>query len=230
MQDSYIPGIYLIHNINLKHDMKNLKKAILVLFCSILAATTFTSCLSDDNNGNNSNIVTLTSAQRMQTLQALAGDYSGYLYFYNGTKNDSVEIDWTVTASDSTFTSLSFPISFLQNSVSTNSAVKDAITNAGRQTLIGSVNTYAQASNTYWNQSYYFYLMTPANKTLKFNYNGKACEITFADYMASSSYGYLYPQIQYYNKKSSINFVIKSVKVGDDQIDVNTVFQAVGSK
>lgn len=209
--------------------MKNLKNAILLLFCTILAATTFTSCLSEDKN-DNSNIVTLTSAQRMQTLQALAGDYSGYLYFYNGTKNDSVEVDWTVSSLDSTFTSLSFPISFLQNSVSTNSAIKDAVTNAGRQTLVGTVNTYAQASTTYWNQSYYFYLMTPANKTLKFNYNGKACEITFANYMASSSYGYLYPQIQYYNKKSSINFVVQSVKVGDDKIDVNTVFQAVGSK
>ncbi len=230
MQDSCIPGIYLIHNINLKHDMKNLKNAILILFCSVLAATTFTSCLSDDNNDNNNNVITLTGAQRTQTLQALAGDYSGYLYFYNTTKKDSVEIDWKVSASDSTFTSFSFPISFLQNYVATNSAIKDAVTNAGSQTLIGAVNTYAQASKTYWNQNYYFYLLTPASKALNFTYNGKACQITFADYMANSSYGYIYPQIQYYNKKSSINFVIKSVKVGDDQIDVNTVFQAVGSK
>jgi hypothetical protein len=229
MQDSCISGIYLIHNINLKHDMKNLKNAILILFCSVLAATTFTSCLSDDNN-DNTNIITLTDAQRKQTLQSLAGDYSGYLYFYNDTKKDSVEVDWMVSSSDSTFTSFAFPISFLQNYVSTNSAIKDAVTNAGRQTLIGTVNTYAQASTTYWNENYYFYLMTPANKTLKFNYNGKDCEITFTDYMANSSYGYIYPQIQYYNNKSSINFVIQSVKVGNDQIDVNTVFQAVGSK
>ena len=210
--------------------MKNLKKAILLLFCTFLAATTLTSCLSDDKDNNDSNIINLTGAQRTQTLQSLAGDYSGFLYFYNGTKKDSVEVDWMVTASDSTFTSLSFPISFLQNYVSTNSAVKDAITNAGRQTLIGAVKTYAQASKTYWEQNYYFYLLTPANKTLKFNYNGKACEIAFADYMANGSYGYIYPQIQYYNKKSSINFIIKSVKIGDDQVDVNTAFQAVGSR
>ena len=229
MQDSCIPGIYLIHNINLKHDMKNLKNAILILFCSVLAATTFTSCLSDDNNDNNTNIITLTGAQRTQTLQTLAGDYSGYLYFYNGTKKDSVEVDWMVSSSDSTFTSTSFPISFLQNYVTTNSNIKDAVTNAGRQTLVGSVNTYAQAAKTYWEQNYYFYLMTPANKTLKFIYNGKDCTITFDDYQ-TSSYGYIYPQIQYYNKKSSINFLVKNIKVGDDQMDVNTAFQAVGSR
>ena len=119
--------------------MKNLKNAILLLFCTFLAATTLTSCLSDDKDNNDSNIINLTGAQRTQTLQSLAGDYSGYLYFYNDTKKDSVEVEWMVTASDSTFTSLSFPISFLQNYVSTNSAVKDAITNAGRQTLIGAV-------------------------------------------------------------------------------------------
>ena len=206
--------------------MKNLKNAILLLFCSVLAATTFTSCLSDDKD---TNIITLTAAQRTQTLQALAGDYSGYLYFYKDSKEDSVEFDWTVSASDSTFTSFSFPISFLQNYVSTNSTVKDAVTNAGNQHLTGAVNTYAQASKTYWNQNYYFYLLTPASKTLNFNYNGKACQIVFTDYIASS-YGYIYPQIQYYNKKSSINFVIKSVKVGDDQVDVSTAFQAVGSR
>lgn len=208
--------------------MKNLKNAIMILFCSVLAATTFTSCLSDDKD-TNTNIITLTAAQRTQTLQALAGDYSGYLYFYKDSKEDSVEFDWTVSASDSTFTSFSFPISFLQNYVSTNSTVKDAVTNAGNQTLTGAVNTYAQASKTYWNQNYYFYLLTPASKTLNFNYNGKACQIVFTDYIASS-YGYIYPQIQYYNKKSSINFVIQSVKVGDDQVDVSTAFQAVGSR
>lgn len=210
--------------------MKNLKNVILLLFCSVLAVTIFTSCLSDDNNDTNTNIITLTGAQRTQTLQSLAGDYSGYLYFYNDSKKDSVEMDWKVSSSDSTFTSFSFPISFLQNYVSTNSTIKDAVANAGRQTLIGAVNTYAQASTTYWNQNYYFYLLTPANKTLKFSYNGKACEIAFTDYLANSSYGYIYPQIQYYNKKSSINFIIKSVKIGDDQIDVNTAFQAVGSR
>ena len=210
--------------------MKNLKNVILLLFCSVLAVTIFTSCLSDDNNDTNTNIITLTGAQRTQTLQSLAGDYSGYLYFYNDSKKDSVEMDWKVSSSDSTFTSFSFPISFLQNYVSTNSTIKDAVANAGRQTLIGAVNTYAQASKTYWEQNYYFYLLTPANKTLKFNYNGKACEIAFVDYMANGSYGYIYPQIQYYNKKSSINFIIKSVKIGDDQVDVNTAFQAVGSR
>ena len=210
--------------------MKNLKNAILLLFCTFLAATTLTSCLSYDKDNNDSNIINLTGAQRTQTLQSLAGDYSGYLYFYNDSKKDSVEMDWKVSSSDSTFTSFSFPISFLQNYVSTNSTIKDAVANAGRQTLIGAVKTYAQASKTYWEQNYYFYLLTPANKTLKFNYNGKACEIAFADYMANGSYGYIYPQIQYYNKKSSINFIIKSVKIGDDQVDVNTAFQAVGSR
>lgn len=116
----------------------------------------------------------------------------------------------------------------MQYYVTTNSNIKDAVTNAGGQTLIGAVNTYAQAAKTYWEQNYYFYLMTPANKTLKFNYNGKDCQITFDDYQ-TSSYGYIYPQIQYYNKKSSINFLIKSIKVGDDQLDINTAFQAVGS-
>ena len=212
--------------------MKNLKNAILLLFCTILAATTLTSCLSDDKDNNDSNIINLTGAQRTQTLQSLAGDYSGFLYFYTGTKKDkkdSVEFYWNVSSSDSTFTSTSFPISFLQNYVTTNSNIKDAVTNAGRQTLVGSVNTYAQAAKTYWEQNYYFYLMTPANKTLKFIYNGKDCTITFDDYQ-TSSYGYIYPQIQYYNKKSSINFLIKSIKVGDDQLDINTAFQAVGSR
>ena len=209
--------------------MKHLKNAILLLFCTILAATTLTSCLSDDKDNNDSNIITLSGSQRQQTLQSLAGDYSGYLYFYNNSKKDSVEVDWNVSSTDSTFTCFSFPISFLKYYVTTNSNIKEAVTNAGGQTLIGAVNTYAQASNTDWSQKYYFYLMTPANKTLTFNYNRKACKITFADYQ-KSSYGYIYPQIQYYNKKSSINFLIKSIKVGDDQLDINTAFQAVGSR
>ncbi len=155
--------------------MKNLKNAILLLFCTILAATTLTSCLSDDKDNNDSNIITLSGAQRQQTLLSLAGDYSGYLYFYNNSKKDSVEVDWKVSSTDSTFTCFSFPISFLKYYVTTNPNIKDAVTNAGGQTLIGAVNTYAQAAKTYWEQNYYFYLMTPANKTLKFNYNGKDC-------------------------------------------------------
>ena len=101
--------------------MKNLKNAILLLFCTILAATTLTSCLSDDKDNNDSNIITLSGAQRQQTLLSLAGDYSGYLYFYNNSEKDSVEVDWNVSSTDSTFKCFSFPISFLKYYVTTNS-------------------------------------------------------------------------------------------------------------
>src|SRR3712207_7181195 len=79
---------------------------LLMLMGCVFAVTSLCSCLGDGNDDEQSKVLYLTHAQRMQILNATTGNYTGWMYYADATshKRDSVAVTWTISGSDSTLT------------------------------------------------------------------------------------------------------------------------------
>ena len=126
--------------------MENLKKMMMLLACMGIVAT-FTSCLSDDDDDKESNI--LTQAQKSAQVFEMAGSYNGFVYTTNDKtmKADSVSCAWQISASDSSLVIPNFPMAFLANGIN-DSIAKKSLLNGGNIPLHAMIHPYYNSNHT----------------------------------------------------------------------------------
>lgn len=213
--------------------MKNLLRFAMII---TIVAFTMSSCLKDDDNNNNT-ARTLTPLEKATSLLEAQGPYEGWLYYLDKTaQKDSVTVNWTITASDSTLTVANFPIQAFSNSVNTDTITANILKKAPTKELKFTLHAYY---NTEFDQKYYTYSMLPtlSEETMTLdNGEGKSDVISFkyASYLTSYTvYGqpyYTYPICEYYHDKSQGYILIYELTVNNKPFSVNKVYYFYGTK
>ena len=198
---------------------------------------TVTSCLDNDNddNSNTTPSRSLTDSEKSIIMSNVAGDYEGKLYYINmEQKEDSIDIHYTITASDSVLCINDFDFKTLQRVTLTwgeepSQTVGSAGQAAFKLVLHPYYNEYLTAGDYTFNYSY--------DTPLSFIYNDGEKDhsiiITMTQYV---DFIYTYETLRYYNfveyysKLMQGNIIIKSVTVDGVQANVNTVLGFNGKK
>ena len=140
--------------------MENLKKLMMLLACMGIVAT-FTSCLDDDDDDKEANI--LTPGQKSAQIFEMAGTYNGFLYTTNDKtlKPDSIACTWYVSANDSVLTIPNFPVEAFANGIN-DSIAKKSLLEARGLTFKASMHPYYNNNHT---KGYYtFWLLVNDDK------------------------------------------------------------------
>ncbi len=199
--------------------MKKLTVFLSVMLLGIMVST-FTSCLSDDDD----DYKTYSQEEMRAFMRQIDGNYTGKLYFYNDTisatsKVDSVAASARITASDSTIilsdvSPRVFSKYFLSN-------VYDGSTGK----TVGQVNpqyeNLSKALNELPNQQlilrhvFYdvvesgliYYGVYPMSKTFRLNYDGAEHTLTFNFFASLNSNG------QYYNRRTAFSLYVYDISI-----------------
>jgi hypothetical protein len=214
-----------------------MKKLFYLFICTIVASASFTSCLSDDDDDDKNTLSPLTAQQRAEQLAAIQGFYSGQLFFINDTTllADSVDVDWKVTAPDSTLTVSQVPVKVFSQGIG-NSIHRKLLNNSDAMLVLNSnlipyVNDSEQTGYyTFWS------IPTEGKKTFSIvDEEGKGHEVTI-EFMQqvtqASGYGYYtyYAIGQFYDKKFLSYILIKGITVDGSTNSVNRVMYILGNK
>ena len=143
--------------------MENLRKMMLMLMC-ITFMGAISSCLNDDNNSDESNV--LTPSQKSAQIFEMAGTYNGYVYFNNDTtlKLDSLACTWRLTAPDSTIIIPNFPVALLANGI-TDKNVKKCLNEGGTVPFKAVLHPYYNNNHT---KGLYTFWMLVDNDKMEF--------------------------------------------------------------
>lgn len=117
--------------------MKHLHSIAIILLMTIITVT-FTSCLGNDDNDNESKIVVFTREQRASAIASMAGTYTSTLSFTDGSTATST---WSVSI-DSAVVCQPFPMKIVANALTTNNhtAAAEIVNQAPTQTLRGTIH------------------------------------------------------------------------------------------
>jgi len=205
--------------------MKKLKNYLLVLAMCLPVSIALTSCLgSDDDTDPLEGYHLLTASDKAQCMNAVAGDYSGYAYYYKSTGAVDSTIVSCRIGRDSTFVMDEFPVHILTNYVHSTDN-QTILENIGTETMSAttSLPTYAIESN--FTAGYYEFTLTP--ETMSFmDSEDHTVKITFNRYMATGSYGnYIYTMFAYYQNQIQGYILIDDVEIDGSTYDVNMPIQ-----
>lgn len=116
--------------------MKHLHSLAVILLMAV-AAPLLSSCLGDDDNDNDNQLVVFTQAGKVQALQQIAGTYTTSLSYKDGTTGSAT---WRIST-DSTIVCSPFPMKVLVNALSSSYPTQSEIlSKAESQTLTGIVH------------------------------------------------------------------------------------------
>ena len=157
------------------------KFKVLSLLVCCLATTFMSSCLGDDD-GNSG----LSPEQVGQCLNAITGRYTGEMVYAstnpdNAKDNtDTLQIAWTVMATDTTLTIYNFPAARIASSID-DQKVADALVDAMPADVISKLY--------FFNNSPISFMMYPGPVTYEVNYGGEDHKVTAYFYAGNYSFG-----------------------------------------
>ncbi|MBR1518418.1 MAG: DUF4840 domain-containing protein [Prevotella sp.] len=212
--------------------MKNLRNLFMVLVGCTLVATSFTSCLDDDEDN-----ITVTPEEAARRLNIMNGTYQGKAYaFYNEdykVKSDSTETTFSISGRDSLLT-VNLPVSFLSYAVRDKSDTKliEALKNAGPKKVTFKIllnDIYGENSSTTY--GYYLYPASYLKFTCAYEDQTYEVEVKFT---TSASYFYTLNVVSYgvYDRGGANGYLpIGSVTVNQQTYAIEPIpFLVVGQK
>ncbi len=211
--------------------MKSYKSYLLAAIAATIIPL-LASCLSnDDDNNDNNTYRTLTPAEKSQTLFNIAGDYQGKAYFINNEeKNDSLDIQYTITAQDSVLAISDFDMKMLeQYSKIASGEYSRIVANAGKTEL-------RVVLHPYYNPSFangYYTLTHTCDQPITVKYNDGEKDHTIIltlGQVLDSYYVRYYSVAEYYQKRMQGNIIIKSLDVNGYKFDVNALIGFSGKQ
>lgn len=206
-----------------------MKRIIRIVTLLAIVTISVSSCIKDNDDYKYTTRV-LTQQEKLKSLLAAQGSYTGHLYYINNSfKDDSLEINWTIMGNDSIITIHDFPISAFSNSVHTDSTTLNKLKNAPTVELSFTLHAYFQ---TNFDDGFYTFNMTP-NTTGTFP-TPDEISIKFASYFQEYNiYGqtiYYYPICEYLDNQIQGRILISELTINDKPITVNNSYLFYGKK
>ena len=211
--------------------MKSLR-IITLAAVSMLVASAVISCNSDEETYV---YVPLTQQEKATQINAMQGTYAGLLYYgltnYTG-MTDSVAVNWSVQASDSTLSIQDFPMKVFSKYVS-NADLRTALENDSTHTLTANLVLY-RPYGTVGTLSYSSFVVVPTSSTdyavtlpIAFGEDQKNVTFNF-----TGQYGnYYYSEGQYANDKMIFYLILQSISIeGGNNITTNSIIGFRGKK
>lgn len=211
--------------------MKAIRILMLTAF-SIVAASIFNSCNKDDETYV---YVPLTQQEKAVQINAMQGSYTGHVYYgltnYTG-MTDSLAVEWTIQASDSTLTIRNFPMKVFSQYI-TDADLKTALENDSIHSLTTNLILYRPYGTT-GELNYYSYAVVPRGTadytvTLPIAFGEVEHNVTFN---FSSDYGqYYYSQGEYANNTMLFYLILRSISVDEASArTANCILGFIGKK
>ena len=213
--------------------MNRLKHLFLALLCIGMAATSLTSCLSNDDNGNG--YTPPTTLQKDMAIAATAGTYDGkiaYMPSRSALAADTAKVSYSV--SDSTLVMGNFPLKVF-NSYVTDENVRTLLTNAPLQSLTFNLHLYAVYNGSQSAGNYYQFELQP-------KYNDYKCYTSFMDgdtkhtvtisfwsYMSVSGQAY-YSLLAFQDSNMAANIIVEKVEIDGKSYEVHDIYLLKGKK
>ena len=157
------------------------KIKVLSLLACCLATAFMSSCLGDDED-----VSGLTPEQMGQCLNAIKGRYTGEMIYAStnpdnaSDKTDTLQISWTVLATDTTLALYNFPVERIASGID-NQEVAEALADAMPADVISKLY--------FFNNSPISFMMYPGPVTYKVNYGGEEHKVTAYFYAGNYSFG-----------------------------------------
>ncbi len=210
--------------------MKSLRSVFLLMVCACVLGTTFTSCLSDDDDDTNVTKA-LTKEEIAAQRSAMRGAYEGYIHFINDTtmKEDSILTNWTIA--DSTLRVV-VPVKLFCNGVNDKTARNLMLTSEESVEVSGYVYPYNSMYND--NKDTYLFTFFPENGKKEFTINKDDAPhkvtVTFATQLNIYNMGTFSSIGQYYKGKMISYILLYSIVVDGVTYYCNSPMYFIGDK
>lgn len=200
----------------------------------VCAMVSLVSCNKDDKDTYV--FVPLTQAEKTLQINQMQGEYSGYLYYnYNYVYYryaDSLKVNWSVRANDSTLTISNFPMKvFAKSQMDTD--MKDALINDSLHSITSRIVLYRPWGTTGTLQSAYYNFIPKSSEDFKVDIpiqiNKVEKKVSFL--FSSSNMNSVYSIGGFSNNEMMFNMILNQLKVdGGRTYDANTLVVFYGKK
>lgn len=206
-----------------------MKRIIRIVTLLAIVTISVSSCIKD-NDDYKYTTRELTQQEKIKSLLAAQGSYTGHLYYINNSINDdSLAINWTVTGNDSIITIEDFPITVFSNSVNTDTTTANILKNAPTVELSFTLHGYYQTS---FDDGYYTFSMTPNTNKIVITENEISLKYAsfFQEYNIYGQTVYNYPICVYKEKQMQGRILISEMTVNGKSFSLNKIYLFYGKK
>ena len=215
--------------------MKKIRTYLTAALMAAVILPSATSCLGDDNDDDNTPSRELTASEKSIIMLNVDGSYEGKLYYVNNEqKEDSIDIHYTINATDSVLRISDFDFKTLERaSLTWGEELSKTVGKAGQAAIELVLHPYYNQYLTAGDYTFNYSNEHPTSAVYTEEEKEHTVQMTMGQYV---DYVYMYETlrysnfIEYYSSMMQGNLIIKSLTVDGVKADVNTVLGFKGKK